>query len=138
MARRDIYVTEFDLKRLGSLLQTAQANARHELGTLKELNNELNRARIVRPEEVPGDIVTMNSEVRLRDVKSGEVTICRLVFPGDANIDEHRISVLAPMGTALLGYRTGDTVEWMAPGGKEKLKIEAVTFQPEASGRFDL
>jgi regulator of nucleoside diphosphate kinase len=86
----------------------------------------------------------MNSRVRLRDLDSGDAVVFSLVYPslpyaaGSDNIAEMTVSVLAPIGTAVLGYRVGDTIEWEVPAGVRRLKVEDVLFQPEAAGRFDL
>jgi regulator of nucleoside diphosphate kinase len=138
MAERDIFITEFDMRRLGELLQVALAFGKPERNYLKELNAELNRAQIVKPQEIPPDVVTMNSEVRLRESASGKEATYKLVFPAGANAEKRHISILAPLGTALLGYRRGDTLEWTGPEGTKHAEIVEVLFQPEAAGRFDL
>jgi len=79
----------------------------------------------------------MNSEVAVRDMDSNEEMTFAVVFPSDADVNRQRISILAPMGTAVLGYRVGDTIEWKVPGRRRRLKIERVLFQPEAAGQFD-
>jgi regulator of nucleoside diphosphate kinase len=76
----------------------------------------------------------MHSTVRVRDVNSGSSMVYTLVFPVDADVAQQRISVLAPIGTALLGFRSGDVFEWKTPGGTRRLQIEEVLFQPEAAG----
>ena len=78
----------------------------------------------------------MNSKVRLRDLNSGEETVYALVFPGMANAGEKAISILAPIGTALLGYREGDVIEWDVPAGTRRLKVLEVMYQPERGGDF--
>jgi regulator of nucleoside diphosphate kinase len=80
----------------------------------------------------------MNSKVRVRDMQSGEVKDYTLVFPHQADVTEDRISVLAPIGTALLGYKAGDVIELSVPDGTRVLKVESVLYQPEASGDFHL
>jgi regulator of nucleoside diphosphate kinase len=80
----------------------------------------------------------MNSRVRLRDLDSGEKMQISLVYPSAADASAKKVSVLAPIGTAILGYRTGDTIEWEVPAGVRRLKIEDVLYQPEASGDFSL
>jgi regulator of nucleoside diphosphate kinase len=76
--------------------------------------------------------------VSLRDLDSGEQMQVSLVYPSAADAAAKKISILAPIGTAILGYRTGDTVEWEVPAGVRRLKIEDVLYQPEASGDFSL
>lgn len=75
----------------------------------------------------------MNSEVRLKDLDSGDVKVYRLVFPTQARM-ENGISVLAPIGTAILGYRVGDVIEWRVPKGIRRLQVVEVLYQPEAAG----
>jgi regulator of nucleoside diphosphate kinase len=106
--------------------------------TTDGLERELDRAHVVDSKAIPKDVVTMNSRVRFADVCTGDERVCTLVFPGDANIDQNKISVLAPIGTAMLGYRVGDTIEWRVPSGDKQVRIEEILYQPEAVGRYDL
>ncbi len=138
MEPRDIYITKFDLARLKELVDVGIAFKERDREYLEGLQNELDRAHVVEPTAIPDNVVTMNSRVRLKDIGSGEETIYDLAFPSDANIGQNKISILAPIGTAILGYRTGDTVEWEVPAGTRKVRIEEVLYQPEAAGRFDL
>ena len=105
---------------------------------LAALEGELDRARVVPPGEIPPDIVTMNSTVRLRDLDCDETLTYTLVYPPYADASKDRISVLAPVGTALIGYRQGDTVEWKVPAGKVRLRVEEVLYQPERVGILDM
>jgi regulator of nucleoside diphosphate kinase len=105
---------------------------------LKSLAEELERAEVVSPKDVPADVVTMNSKVVLRDLGTFEEMTYVLVFPRDANIDAGAISVLAPVGTAILGYAKGDVVEWSVPSGVRRIRIDDVLYQPEASGDYHL
>lgn len=82
---------------------------------------------------VPADLVTMNSRVVVRDLTSGQVGTYTLVFPHAAD-EAGQLSVLSPMGTAILGFSCGDTIEWPGPGGRLRLRIEAIEYQPEAAG----
>jgi regulator of nucleoside diphosphate kinase len=100
---------------------------------LRLLENELKRARIVAPEEVPPDVITMNTHAELLDLESGERMEFTLVLPVDENINDGKISVLAPLGTAMLGYRVGDEFVWHVPHGLRRLKVIKLHFQPEAS-----
>jgi regulator of nucleoside diphosphate kinase len=97
---------------------------------LDELALELDRAVIVAAEEVPGGVVTMRSRVSIMDESTGERRQLTLVYPLEADIAANRVSVLAPLGTALLGYREGDVVEWKMPGGLRRVRIEAVSQDP--------
>lgn len=138
MEARDIYITKFDLSRLRELLEVGISFKERDRDYLESLQNELDRAHVVEPTSIPNDVVTMNSRVRLRDMETGEEDSYTLVFPSDADIAKSRISILAPIGTAILGYRVGDTVEWLVPAGRRQVRIMEILFQPEASGRFDL
>ncbi|MDR4494123.1 MAG: nucleoside diphosphate kinase regulator [Nitrospirales bacterium] len=140
MEHRDIYITKFDLNRLTELLEvglTFRGN-NSESQHLDGLKEELDRAHIVSSKDIPPDVVTMNSRVRLSDISKGNEQVYTIVFPRDADAATGRISVLAPVGTAILGYRVGDMVEWPVPAGKRKLRIEEVLYQPEAAGDFHL
>jgi regulator of nucleoside diphosphate kinase len=129
-----IYITEFDLKRLKGLIQYARESwSKRVAQHLEELDEELERAEVVKPEEVPADVITMNSSFRLRDLETGEEVVYTLVFPAKADSSSGKISVLAPIGTAVLGYRMGDVVEWQVPAGMKKFKVEAILYQPEAA-----
>lgn len=138
MTERSIYITEYDRERLLKLIENPGALDHPEPECLENLKNELARAQVVAPQEIPPDVVTMNSTVRLTDLETNEEDTYTLAFPSDADIGSGRISVLAPIGTAILGYRVGDTLTWSVPQGQRRLRIDEVTFQPEASGNYDL
>jgi regulator of nucleoside diphosphate kinase len=133
---RSIYITEFDLARLEDLLDKVDTEGSRDSRHLQELEDELLRAEVVEPRQIPADVVTMNSRVALKDLATGEEMVYELVFPSDARLEENRISILAPVGTALLGYRAGDTITWKVPGGTRKIKITKILYQPEAAGDF--
>jgi regulator of nucleoside diphosphate kinase len=138
MAARDehpIVVTRPDLERLRTLIETVRARRRWEEMHLLALADELESAEVVEPERVPPDVVTMRSRVRVLDMVSGQATTYTICYPSEANVDAGRLSVLAPIGTALLGYREGDVVEWPVPGGVRVLKIEKLEHQPESAAR---
>jgi regulator of nucleoside diphosphate kinase len=133
MNARTILITEDDLTRLERLVASARRFQPLNHDHLVRLQDELERATVVANSEIPGDVVTMNSEVRVKDLDTGRVATYKIVFPRDAHVAENRISVLAPLGTALLGYRAGDVIEWDMPVGKKRLKVQAVVYQPEAA-----
>lgn len=136
-AKRKIYITEFDMKRLTKLIELLEEDpATRDKRYMQELDDELRRAKVVNPRSVPGDVVTMNSRVRVTDLDSGAEAVYELVFPGDADPGRNRISILAPVGTALIGFRVGDTVAWEVPSGLKRIKIEEILYQPEAAGDF--
>ncbi|MDO9116514.1 MAG: nucleoside diphosphate kinase regulator [Nitrospira sp.] len=138
MEPRDIYITEFDLARLQELLEVGISFKERDREYLESLQNELDRAHIVEPAAIPHDVVTMNSRIRLKDMDTEEEHAYTLVFPADADIEANNISILAPVGTAILGYKAGDLIEWPVPAGVKTLRIKEVLYQPEAAGRYDL
>jgi regulator of nucleoside diphosphate kinase len=138
MPERKIYITEFDKARLEKLIAVAEESEGYERKDLDSLAGELDQAEVVSSKDIPPDVVTMNSKVVLRDLSTSEKMTYVLVFPSDANIDTGAISVLAPVGTAILGYAKGDVVEWSVPSGIRRISIEEVLYQPEAAGHFGL
>ncbi len=138
MNQRGIFITEFDRDRLEELIEVAEEFGGKNRKDLRDLQEELDRANIVKPEEIPPNAVTMNSRVLLRDLDTSEEMTFKLVFPRNANIDTGAISVLAPIGTAILGYTEGSIVEWKVPSGTKRISIEKILYQPEASGHFHL
>ncbi|MBW7897354.1 Regulator of nucleoside diphosphate kinase [Candidatus Brocadiaceae bacterium B188] len=138
MKKRKIYITEFDKMRLEELIDVATEFGDHARKDLEFLAGELDRAEIVPSKDIPADVVTMNSKVVLRDLDTAETMTYALVFPRDANVDAGTISILAPVGTAILGYAKGDTVEWSVPSGLRRLRIEEIIYQPEAAGDYHL
>ena len=135
--KNHIYVTSQDKQRLEDLLMEIELSDPRKHGDLKALTQELRRAFIVDPKDVFSDVITMNSRAEMRDLESGETDTFTLVFPSEANIDEEKISVLAPIGAGMLGYRVGDEFEWNVPGGLRRMKVTKVEYQPEAAGDFD-
>jgi regulator of nucleoside diphosphate kinase len=136
-AMRDhpIFINELDAAKLRGLLATF-ATAQRDHDHLEELAFELERASVVEAAELPRDVVMMHARVRVADLVTGERQELVLVFPGQADVAAQRVSVLAPIGTALLGYREGDEVEWGTPGGLRRLRIERVvqpSVQPEVA-----
>jgi regulator of nucleoside diphosphate kinase len=132
-----IYITSQDKQRLEDLLMEIELSDPRKHGDLKGLTQELRRAIIVDPKDVFSDVITMNSRAEMRDLESGETDAFTLVFPSEANIDQEKISVLAPIGAGMLGYRVGDEFEWNVPAGLRRMKVTKVEYQPEAAGHFD-
>lgn len=132
--RPEITISSLDADRLYALIESLPRNS---LANVDELEEELNRATIVAPEEVPPNIVTMNSTVKF-SVESGKNEFeLTLVYPKDMDSSGKTISILAPVGSALLGLAIGDEIEWPKPGGGNlKVRIEQITYQPERSGDY--
>jgi regulator of nucleoside diphosphate kinase len=131
--RDRIYITGEDFERLRRLIAGRRGATAVDHEYLDILEQELDRAEVVEPDAIPAGVVTMNSEVRLQDMDSGETRVYRLIFPSQPRT-ESSVSVLAPIGTAVLGYRVGDVIEWRVPKGVRRLKILEVRYQREAAG----
>lgn len=138
MSDKNIRITELDRQRLIDLIVNAQSGKYRGSIYLEKLRGELDRAQIVTHQEIPADVITMNSRVVLLDLDSGESETYTLVYPEHTNTAEGKISILAPIGTAMLGYRVGDVFEWEVPAGKRRFKIEKILYQPEAAGDYEL
>ena len=138
MKDRTIYITKFDLERLEDLLAVAGEFSYRDRGDLKELESELQNGQLLDSKEVSPNVVTMNSRVELVDVDTNDEMVFTLVFPKDADIDAGKLSVLSPIGTAILGYSAGDIVEWRVPARIRRIKIDKVLYQPEAAGDYHL
>lgn len=132
MKTRNIIITAPDHARLAGMIALGTLCPR-ERAEAQALAGELERAEIVAPDAVPPDVITMNSRAELLDLDTGERMEFTLVFPEEAELAEGKISVLAPVGNGMLGYRVGDTFERRAPDGVRRLKVIAVSFQPEAA-----
>ena len=131
--RPNIILTSQDLNRLEKLLDTLPATT---FPGKTELRAELDRAEVVEPQDIPPDVVTMNSTARFA-LESGEDFSLTLVYPKDMDGSADRISVLAPVGSALLGLSAGEHIEWPRPGGGMlKLRLVEVVYQPERAGEF--
>jgi regulator of nucleoside diphosphate kinase len=133
MRSRNIVISSGDRDRLIKLIDSARLDSRIHIDNLNALDQELGRAEIVPPQEVPDDVVTLHSTVWFRDLDTDEEESYTLVLPGEANVIEGRISVLAPIGTALLGYRIGDVIQWKVPHGVSRLQITKVVRQSEVA-----
>lgn len=136
--KTSIYITEPDYERLSGLIETTRERNGVDKEYLNTLEAELERAQVVDPKQISADVITMRSRVRLKDLVSGEANTYSLVFPKEANFSEGKISVLAPIGTAILGYKRGDTIEWPVPAGVRRFTVDKVLYQPEAAGNYEL
>jgi regulator of nucleoside diphosphate kinase len=129
-----ITLTEHDLNALRELV--ARNVTTRDAEAAEQLEDEIERARIVRDEDAPGDLVTMNARVEFVDARSGRSRVVQLVFPSDADAAAGRVSVLAPIGAALLGLSVGQSIEWPLPNGTTaQVKIVGVTRPPAAELR---
>jgi regulator of nucleoside diphosphate kinase len=132
-ARNPIHITSRDKQLLEDLLAQVEAMRSEPRTDLAALSAELQRAVIVQPDEIPADVITMDTRAEMLDLETGETVTFTLVFPSQANIDEEKISVLAPIGAGMLGYRVGDEFEWRVPAGIRRMRVTKIHYQPEAA-----
>lgn len=133
-----ILISSLDAIRIQSRIDKARNGGINAPINLVPLMNELNRAKKVEPAKVPKDLVTMNSIITLQHMKTEQITKLQIVYPEDADLTKKKISIFAPIGTALLGYRKGDIVSWDVPSGTAEFKILDIVYQPESEGDLDL
>lgn len=132
-SNQKLHLTPQDFDRLERLVGISSKSP-----NVVALEEEIDRAVIVEREALPPDVVTMNSRIRFADEESGEESEVTLVYPSEADASSGRISVLAPIGTALLGLTVGGSIEWTMPNGsRRRLRVLAVPYQPEAAGDLD-
>ena len=132
MKERTILITSSDMSSLRRLLESACNLFRHDRPYLEVLKQELEAAKVVESDHIPRDVVMLNSRVHIRDLDTGKQMVCTVVFPKDSNASEDRLSVLAPVGTAVLGRRVGDIFECKVPAGVRRLKLEAIETEGSA------
>lgn len=132
MRKQTIVLADSDVTKLRRLNESAKRVLTRDRHHVESLEEELDRAEIVPAHEISPDIVKINSQVRIKDLDAGRQLHYTLVFPQDADIADNRLSVLAPLGTAILGYRVGDEIDWEVPGGVRRIKVEDVQHQPRA------
>jgi regulator of nucleoside diphosphate kinase len=125
-----IIITEPDAARLRRLLESSRAHRETDEASLKRLEHELERAQVVKREELPPDVIAMNSSVELEDLEDGEVLKYTLVYPEQADAASGRISILAPLGMAMLGYRVGNEFEWPVPSGTIRVRVRRLVESP--------
>lgn len=133
-SRPEIVISTVDADRIDNLMSSLPNGG---LTGIAELESELARARVVEPRDMPPTVVTMNSTVRFKIESSNDEFELTLVYPKDIDSTGKTISILAPVGSALLGLSQGDEIEWPKPGGGVlRVQIKEVTYQPERSGEL--
>ncbi|MGI6492277.1 MAG: nucleoside diphosphate kinase regulator [Peptococcaceae bacterium] len=135
---RQIFITTVDKERLIKLINEEKEFSPGKKEYLRKLERELERAQVVVSDDIPHNVITMNSQVSLKDMETGETMTYTLVYPSEANLLENKISIMAPVGTAILGFCEGDIISWEVPDGVVKLQVEKILYQPEAAGDLDL
>ena len=133
----DILISKEDFHHIEQVIAERRGgNAGRDRENLDRLEKELQRAKRVPLEELPAEVVALNREVTVVDLADNTEETYRLVLPAKADVSRQRISVLAPIGAALLGYREGDQIDWPVPGGRRRLRIKQVT-NPAAAARLE-
>jgi len=133
-----IILSKLDFSRIHKCIHDARQMNTIGINEAENLLNELNSAKVVEPEEIPHDVVTMNSIVRVSFLNAKKTLQFQIVYPDQANMKENKISIFSPVATALIGYKISDEIEWIVPSGLTKLRIDEIIYQPEAAGDFDL
>jgi regulator of nucleoside diphosphate kinase len=130
---RSMLISKTNLGSLKQLLASARRFLTRNHCHLEVLEEQLKRAEVVAHDQIPPDVITLNSQVRIHDLNVGRYTVYTLVFPDNADVARNRISVLAPVGSALLGCRVGDLIECEAPGVVRRMRVKEIVYQPEAA-----
>lgn len=133
-SRPAIVINRLDAERLQRLIDDADDR---DLAVAERLEAELERGEVIDPQDIPEDVVSMNSRVQFTDLSRGRQMTRTLVYPHALAATEDGLSVMAPIGAALLGLRIGDVIDWPLPDGSEsRLRIDAVLWQPERAGEL--
>ena len=132
MTQNHLLITDADAQQLRMLLSNTEFSGERDRIQWEAREEEIEKAKVVPPEQMPNDVVTMRSRVRIVDMRTGEQLVYQIVYPHEANYAEKKISILAPIGMALLGYRAGTEIEWQVPSGSRRLRIEAVEQDAES------
>jgi regulator of nucleoside diphosphate kinase len=131
-----ILITELDYVRLSKIIGTARTERNVEFKNLEYLANEIKRAEKIDSKKITPEFVTMNSEVLVLNKETNKPMRVKIVYPNEADFTKGKVSVFSPLGSALLGYKVGDTVFFDAPKGKVGICIEKIEYQPEANGEY--
>jgi len=133
-----IVLSELDHARIQKSINEAQQSKSISESEAESLTKELNEAKIVASEEIPDDVVTMNSKVQITFLKNKKQIELKIVYPSEADSSKNQISIFSPIAAALIGNKVGDTIDWVVPSGPTSIRIDAISYQPEAAGDFDL
>jgi regulator of nucleoside diphosphate kinase len=134
----EIIVNSLDVARIKKCISDARYFKSINKVEAERLIKELESAKIVEPESIPSNVVTMNSIVKMSFLNNNLQVQFQIVYPDQANIKENKISIFSPIATALIGYKVNDEIEWIVPSGLTKIRIDEIIYQPEAAGHYDL
>jgi len=132
--QQKVRITDIDSRRLWSVIEDSPSMDRRDVDSVASLERQLADAKVMPANRIGPEIVTINSEVRVRNLDTHETMAFRVVLPRAADASARRISVLAPLGRAVLGRKVGDHVAWRTPGGLRRLRVDGVLYQPERVG----
>ncbi len=138
MTEETRFFNAYDIGRIRGFLDLAAIDGPERYRHLLRLKQALENAVILEPEEMPPNVITMNSRVRINNLTNGSTMIVTLVFPQEADYDQKKVSLLAPLGAVLLGRLAGEEVCYQAPGGSVKILIEEIVYQPEAAKEYSI
>ncbi len=133
-----LIINRLDYARIKKCISDASQSRTIRKEEAEKLLDELGAAKIVEPQDIPSDVVTMNSIVKLSFMNNDRRVQLQIVYPDQANLKNNKISILSPVATALIGYKAGDEIEWVVPAGLTRIRIDEITYQPEAAGDYDL
>lgn len=133
-----LIINKLDYARIKKCISDAKQFKSINSVEAEKLMTELNSAKIVEPEAIPSNVVTMNSIVKLSFLNNNKQIQFQIVYPDQANVKENKISIFSPIATALIGYKVNDEIEWIVPAGLTKIRIDKIVYQPEAAGDFTL
>lgn len=135
---KKIVLNKLDYLRIHKHIREAKLRKTIEAREAEKLVSELENATLLEPQQIPADVVTMNSVVKISFVGDTAQQEFRIVYPEEADIKARKVSIFSPVATALIGFRVGDLIEWMVPGGMKKIRIDGISYQPEAAGDYTL
>lgn len=135
---KSITISTLDYERINKIISKGKSLKTVSEKETSALSAELEKANVVEPHEIPNNVVTMNSKVKITFLKTGKQVELKLVYPNKADSNKNRISIFSPIAAGLIGYKEGDTIEWMVPSGPTSIRIDKIIYQPEAAGDFDL
>ena len=135
---KNIIISDLDSSRIRQRVARGNGIGQFSTNDINKLMSEINRAKVVKPKRIPPDVVTMNSIVKITNLDKNISYTIQLVYPENADTKAKRISIFAPIATALLGYRKGDIVDWEVPQGNTTIRIDDIIYQPESAGDFEL
>lgn len=135
---KKLIINRIDYARIKKCINDAKQFKSISIEEAEKLMKELDSAKIVEPEAIPSNVVTMNSIVKLSFLNNNKQVQFQIVYPDQANFKENKISIFSPIATALIGYKVADEIEWIVPAGLTNIRIDEIIYQPEAAGDYSL